>query len=186
MTKERCADYVVAQHEDAGAATWEGELCGPSGSPFEGARIPFTLKFPADYPFKAPTWVFKSHSVLNPAFPFPGSSEELALLEAEVLSLAASRTGDITLVTLTGKELKVPVTERTTLRELYGRIQDWQGTSPSSIALVTGFREDKEVKREGKQWIPGLRDPHLPIRTAARVPATAPTLAPTLLPNPAP
>jgi ubiquitin-conjugating enzyme E2 D/E len=45
--------------------TWEGYIHGPEGTPYEGGKFKFDLKFPAEYPFKPPKINF-STKVLHP------------------------------------------------------------------------------------------------------------------------
>lgn len=37
---------------------WEGQIIGPSGSPFEGGIFHLSIEFPSDYPFRAPKMKF--------------------------------------------------------------------------------------------------------------------------------
>lgn len=45
--------------------SWEGFIIGPEGTPYEGGKFKFDLKFPAEYPFKPPKISF-STKVLHP------------------------------------------------------------------------------------------------------------------------
>jgi len=44
---------------------WEGLINGPQGSPYEGGKFKFDLRFPAEYPFKPPKISFTT-KVLHP------------------------------------------------------------------------------------------------------------------------
>lgn len=44
---------------------WQGFIIGPEGTPYEGGKFVFDLKFPAEYPFKPPKITF-STKVLHP------------------------------------------------------------------------------------------------------------------------
>eukprot|EP00918_Siedleckia_nematoides_P069714 GHVU01152026.1.p1 GENE.GHVU01152026.1~~GHVU01152026.1.p1 ORF type:complete len:152 (+),score=24.48 GHVU01152026.1:138-593(+) len=45
--------------------SWEGFINGPEGTPYEGGKFKFDIKFPAEYPFKPPKINF-STKVLHP------------------------------------------------------------------------------------------------------------------------
>ncbi|EKX42637.1 hypothetical protein GUITHDRAFT_39945, partial [Guillardia theta CCMP2712] len=54
-----------AQPKGENIYEWEGFVNGPEGTPYEGGRFKFEMKFPAEYPFKPPKLNFTT-KVLHP------------------------------------------------------------------------------------------------------------------------
>ena len=61
--------------------TWEGYIHGPEGTPYEGGKFKFDLKFPAEYPFKPPKINF-STKVLHPNITDQASKASIATCQS--------------------------------------------------------------------------------------------------------
>lgn len=70
--KSKPPENCSAGPADTDLSHWTATIIGPSGSPFEGGVFKLTIKFPSNYPFRAPDIKFDTH-VYHPNISRSGS-----------------------------------------------------------------------------------------------------------------